>query len=997
MASSDVDVKLGFDGTQAQKDAEGALGKIGDKAASVGSTVAKTLAAGAVAGTAALVKGAVDAYAQYEQLVGGVETLFKDSADTVEAYADQAYLTAGMSANKYMDSITSFSASLIQGLGGDTAKAAEYANMAVTDMADNANKMGTAIDQITQTYQSLARGNYAMLDNLKLGYGGTKAELERLIEDANTYKEAMGGVGDLTADNFADVVEAIHIVQTEMGITGTTAKEAATTIEGSVNSMKAAWENWLTALGREDVDMSDMTDKLVDSVITALENIIPRAVKVIQSLGTTLAEKAPEIAKKLGDALADAIPDSMGPALEAITSIFTKLVVPAAGAATAMGTLKKAFNAFNSTSSSVKRSASNIYDAFLDLATSPKTASTAVGKLASVVTEFPGATALAAAGVAILVSGIVSFVDSATEAQREAETEADALEVLGDAANVASGSMTQASGSTEQLGTSIAKMHDDIQDNWQGLADLAETFDQIDQSANASIFSLQSAKQAISEYAGETDLTAQEQGLLQAAIDKVNDSCGTSYTVAKDAGGAYQVMADGATVAKGEIYDLVDAQIKQIQIEAQTSKLEELYSKQAEQAQDYAEAVTQVKDAQEAYNKALEKYGEVGSNYALDDLNEAKDNLAEVEKQLDATGQSIDAVSEGIGNMEAAASGAVEGFDALVQSSGGLNTLFAETGEDMDDFADDLESTGLSLESFSSLTETQLMEIAANWDGSTESIVKAMDDMGVYVPLAGAEAMAALNTELSEGGQEAVATAMSVSGLTAQQFADKVNQYGISGDASITAFANAIANGDTYDVAAKKAQEAANGVGSKDQAAYSEGRGLAQSAQSGMESVDTYTSGKHLGQNFAAGLGSQAGNVVKNAAALASAAASNLKFSTPKRGPWSGSEKGGYTSGMHLGQNFASGMRAARSEVEDAAVELAEAAEIRAVPVGDAVADYIHSGLGGLDGYASSSVDNSRVYSVTIGDVTTGGSDRTAQAVERFFTDLGIIQRTGAY
>lgn len=169
MASSDVDVKLGFDGTQAQKDAEGALGKIGDKAASVGSTVAKTLAAGAVAGTAALVKGAVDAYAQYEQLVGGVETLFKDSADTVEAYADRAYLTAGMSANAYMDSITSFSASLIQSLGGDTKEAAEMADMAVRDMSDNANKMGTSIDSIVQTYQSLARGNFAMLDNLKLG------------------------------------------------------------------------------------------------------------------------------------------------------------------------------------------------------------------------------------------------------------------------------------------------------------------------------------------------------------------------------------------------------------------------------------------------------------------------------------------------------------------------------------------------------------------------------------------------------------------------------------------------------------------------------------------------------------------------------------------------------------------------------------------------------------------------------------------------------------
>lgn len=162
MANSDVDIKLGLDSSKAEREVPSALNKIGGTAAKVGGTIGKTLAAGAAAGTAAIVKSATEAYAAYEQLAGGVETIFKDSADTVKKYADQAYLTAGMSANAYMDSITSFSASLIQSLGGDTQAAAEMADMAVRDMADNANKMGTSIDSIVQTYQSLARGNYAI-------------------------------------------------------------------------------------------------------------------------------------------------------------------------------------------------------------------------------------------------------------------------------------------------------------------------------------------------------------------------------------------------------------------------------------------------------------------------------------------------------------------------------------------------------------------------------------------------------------------------------------------------------------------------------------------------------------------------------------------------------------------------------------------------------------------------------------------------------------------
>lgn len=280
----------------------------------VKSVVAGALATGAVA---AFGKAALDSYAQFEQLVGGVDTLFKESSDQVKKYAKEAYKTAGVSANSYMEQATAFSASLIQSLGGDTKKAAKYADLAIKDMSDNANKMGTSIDIIQQTYQSLMRGNYAMLDNLKLGYGGTKAELERLVEDASKLTGKA-----LDPSKFSDIIEAIHAVQQNIGITGTTAQEAATTIEGSVNTAKAAWQNWLTGLGDENADMSTLTDQLVESVIVAGENIIPRVGEIMVSLGTTVAEKAPEIASKLGTALIDALPPELSTAFKSAIQLW---------------------------------------------------------------------------------------------------------------------------------------------------------------------------------------------------------------------------------------------------------------------------------------------------------------------------------------------------------------------------------------------------------------------------------------------------------------------------------------------------------------------------------------------------------------------------------------------------------------------------------------------------------------------------------------------------
>jgi phage-related protein len=276
------------------------LGGIG----SVAGTVAKTVGAGmAVAGTAvvAMGKSAVSAYADYEQLVGGVETLFKDSAKTVIENASKAYTTAGMSANEYMSTVTSFSASLLQSLGNDTIKASEKADMAITDMSDNANKMGTSMEMIQNAYQGFAKQNYTMLDNLKLGYGGTKEEMQRLLADA----EKISGI-KYDISSYADIVDAIHVVQNEMGITGTTAKEASSTISGSLSSMKGAWQNLLTGMGDDTQDFGALVDQFVSSVDTVGANLLPRieivlggVVKLVQGLAPKIIEKIPELVSQL--------------------------------------------------------------------------------------------------------------------------------------------------------------------------------------------------------------------------------------------------------------------------------------------------------------------------------------------------------------------------------------------------------------------------------------------------------------------------------------------------------------------------------------------------------------------------------------------------------------------------------------------------------------------------------------------------------------------------
>lgn len=310
IALDNTNANKGIDDTtdkaeKAQPKISKAFEKIGTAAVKAGKVIASGLAAGAVA-IGKLVSGSVKSYAEYEQLVGGVETLFKTSADKVQEYAANAYKTAGMSANEYMETVTSFSASLLQSLGGDTAKAAEKADLAITDMADNANKMGTSMESIQNAYQGFAKQNYSMLDNLKLGYGGTAKEMYRLMETAASLDEnfansavfSLDTKGHLEAD-YADIVDAIHIVQTQMGITGTTASEASTTIQGSILSMKAAWSNFATGMADDSQNFGVLTDNLINSILTVADNLVPRLQmllpRLVEGLNSLITQLLPYI------------------------------------------------------------------------------------------------------------------------------------------------------------------------------------------------------------------------------------------------------------------------------------------------------------------------------------------------------------------------------------------------------------------------------------------------------------------------------------------------------------------------------------------------------------------------------------------------------------------------------------------------------------------------------------------------------------------------------
>lgn len=350
VSNEDANEKIEETGDKAERTSKkmssvfGNIGKFALKAAKV-AVVATTAVATGIAGITAK---AVSEYADYEQLVGGVETLFKDSSDKVVEYANNAYKTAGLSANEYMDTVTSFSASLLQGLGGDTEKAAETANLAITDMSDNANKMGTDMASIQNAYQGFAKQNYTMLDNLKLGYGGTASEMARLINDSGVLGDSMEVTAETVNEvSFDKIIEAIHTVQTKMKISGisaeeaaelvasgamtqeeafelmgTTSKEAATTIQGSIGMMKSAWTNLLTGMADPSQDMGVLINNLVDSVMAVADNLVPRIADTLPRIVTGISSLAQKLAPYIPPLIEQILPSL----IQGATSLLSELV-----------------------------------------------------------------------------------------------------------------------------------------------------------------------------------------------------------------------------------------------------------------------------------------------------------------------------------------------------------------------------------------------------------------------------------------------------------------------------------------------------------------------------------------------------------------------------------------------------------------------------------------------------------------------------------------------
>lgn len=344
----------GQKGEEAGKKGESTLGKIGSAAGKAALEIGKiSLAAvgAASAAVGAVSKAAIDSYANYEQLVGGVETLFGDSADVVKGYAEEAFSTVGMSCNAYMETVTGFAASLVSSLDDDTAKAAEKANTAVSDMADNANKMGTDLQSIQNAYQGFAKQNYTMLDNLKLGYGGTKEEMERLLEEAEKIQKTKFSVDvDYDVSSFSDIVDAIHVVQTEMGISGltakqaaeavasgamteeeafdamgTTAKEASTTIQGSISTMQGAWQNLMTGIADPTQDFDKLLGDVIDSVITVSNNLMPRIMAVLPQMATGITELTENLLPLIPDTLEQMLPSVIEGANSLIAALLDTL------------------------------------------------------------------------------------------------------------------------------------------------------------------------------------------------------------------------------------------------------------------------------------------------------------------------------------------------------------------------------------------------------------------------------------------------------------------------------------------------------------------------------------------------------------------------------------------------------------------------------------------------------------------------------------------------
>ena len=778
----------------------------------------------------------------------------------------------------------------------------------LTAVGDATAALGTGqagIESVTRALgQMQTRGKVSAEEMLQLTEAGIPA-WEYLAEAIGT--DTAGAMQAVT-DGAVSASQGIQAITQGMERDfGGMMEEQSKTVEGLFSNLSDAIEQPLMKLRESDAyeRFADSLEDVVDSAGPFVESLLPHMEKGLDAVSGAL-----DAATDAMDAFADMGEDGQsqligmataaaaaGPAL----TIAGKGMQLLGGATKGAGSLIKAG----------QKAVGTLGDKLLDFATAPETASTALGKLAGAAASIPTPVTVAAGVIGGLAVAAIGAM--AAEAQEAAEHEA----LLADATTSASDIMSSAVGSADGLGDAIGGIATDAEGTLEALADLnASVAESLGETAVDS-GRLDQYLSVIDELANKSGLTATEQYRLTEAVEGFNEVTGESYSVVDAANGKIADQNGVLQENTDALHASADAWKQRAQSEALSNVATQYLEAEAEAAYDLSVAQSNLAAAQDDYNSTLERMNGI-SDKSSEEFQQLGAHLDELNRQMPGLEQEV---SDLAAAHETAAQSAQDFSNAAAIQS----AVFDVLGERSQEFVADLSTMGFSLSDFAGLTDEQMDAIAGAWDGSVTSVIDAMNGLGVQVPNAAYEAMLGYNTNLSNGGAQAISTALRVSGLTAQQFADKVGEYGISGSQAITVFANAIAAGDTYDVAARKAQEAVNGIGSKEGAARAEGQQLASSANGGMSGVDTYTSGSHLGGNFASGIASAYDRVMNAAKSLARAAAKNLKFSVPDDGPWSGSERGGLTSGLHLGQNFADGMLRAVPDVERASLALARA------------------------------------------------------------------------
>ena len=813
----------------------------------------------------------------------------------------------------------------LSGLQGATRQLLAYGFTAedvipmLTAVGDATAALGTGqagIESVTRALgQMQTRGKVSAEEMLQLTEAGIPA-WEYLAEAIGT---DTAGAMEAVSDGAVSASEGIQAIVSGMeNDFGGMMEEQSKTVEGLFSNLSDAIEQPLMKLRESDAyeRFADSLEDVVDSAGPFVESLLPHMEDGLDAVSGVL------------DAATDAM-DSFADMGEDGQSQLIGIATAAAAAGPALTVAGKGMQLLGSATKGAgslikagQKAVGTLGDKLLDFATAPETAGTVLGKFAGVVASIPTPVTVAAGvigGLAVAALGAM-----AAEAAEAAEHEA----LLADATTSAGDIMSSAIGSADGLGDAIGGIATDAEGTLEALADLnASVAESLGETAVDS-GRLDQYVSVIDDLANKSGLTATEQYRLTEAVEGFNEVTGESYSVVDAANGK---IADQNGVLQ-ENTDQLHASAEAWKQRAQSEALSNVATQYLEQE---AQAAYDLQVAQENLNATRARAAEL-SEIASGATGASADEMARAGMEADKLYRQIPGLEQEVSDLSAAHETAAQSANDFSNAAAIQSAVFSTLGDDAMDFTTQLGETGISLETFAGLTDEQLSGIASRWDGTTGSIFAAMSELQIGIPAAGWTAMLGLDTALDEGGASAINTALGVSGMTAQQFADKVGEYGLSGNASIIAFANAIAAGDTYAVAAKKAADGVSGLSSQNGSAYSAGSGLAASANSGMSSIDTWTSGLHLGSNFASGIRAAYSTVVSAASAVASAAASSLQFSVPKSGPWSGSEKGGVTSGLHLGQNFANGMVRAIPDVERASLALADAATVDASAAWDA-------------------------------------------------------------